>query len=283
MSTQKVPVNEEERVLAVGRERQRLALAGAAVTTAEDDRLRLLLLYPIIEPSALHLHKELVMLGILFGKTLEAILQHLLPSPALAKQRGKRAVGKRLIQIAWLLEDFAAAYERLRLGLTDLGEKRGEDLMHYIGRRGAVHSAFGDLSRLTRQLGAKLADLKYLKLFDSEFYETLIDSYQGDEYVYLEFGDLLLAQLESIDFRLSVDQCSLIQDVYYRETASTSKLYTEPVKTTKGFDLASPEQAGALLSLVTAVEESIAESQKRLTRFIRKRFAIEDLFAVREG
>jgi hypothetical protein len=229
------------------------------------------------------MREEIPILGILFGKTLEVVLQHLLASPALAEQRGKKAVGKRLIQIAWLLEDFVAAYERLRLGLTHLGEKSGEDPMHYIDKRSEVHSAFRDLSGLTRQLGAKLDDVKYLKLFDSEFYETLVDSYQGDLHVYMEFGDLLLQQLASIDFRLSADRCSLVQDVYYREATDTEKLYTDPVTSTKWFDLADATQNQALLGMVTAVGKPIKQSQEKLAAFIGENFAIGDLFAVRKG
>lgn len=223
------------------------------------------------------------MLGILFGKTLEVILQHLLPSPFLAKHRGRKAVGKRLIRIAWLLDDFAEEYARLRTALAQIGAKNEENFMHYIDKRYGARLAFERLTRLTERLAKELEDLKYLKLFDSEFYETLIDSYAGDEHVHVELGDLLLRQLESIDYRLSVDQCSLVQDIYYRQAEGTTKLFTEPSRSTKGFDLARPERSQELLKLVSTVEESIVKSQRELASFIASNFVIEDLFAVRRG
>lgn len=222
------------------------------------------------------------MLEILFGKALSAIIEHLLPSPEMARYRDKRTLGRRLLRIAWLLEDFSDAFGRLQVALREIGVKDAESFMHYLDQRFNVKQAFDHLNEMIPVLEKDLAELKYLKLFDRGFYKLLIRAFDGEAEVRHDLGDLLLHELGSMGYAMKVDRCKLRQEAWLHVGAGPQPVL-EPQEQLREIDISKLIGSGELLDLIAAVAGDVESCSTRMGTFIREHFTVEELFPVRNG
>lgn len=197
-------------------------------------------------------------------------LDLILPNENAKELKQKKELGRYLLRTYGIIDAYRQECRRLQVELAEIDEEATQDQLESIACR------FRRLAVLTKEFGATIGEISYLRLFDSEMDAKLASG------AFLEFGFLWPGTYYSLIVEAeTVAQSSLTDQEVKLFPAQPVGLDVDQLPPIV-IDLSNKEKRKELICGISEVTEALASAGERLSAFVGQNYKVWELFNCRD-